>query len=241
MTIPANLSFLAPGASSAGVLSVGKGGTGTSTTFTQNSVIFAGASGVYSQDNAAFSWNDSTNALQIGGTISATGNISSTGGTVADATAVIRPLVSDTSKSLTGTAVDFTSIPSWVKRITLSVSGMSTSASTPPLVQLGTSGGVVTTGYLGPSTTFTSGSAVTVTAFTTGLSLGSTVIAANSYYGIITIANITGNTWVMTATLGSNATQIIVSSSSIALSGTLTTVRIGTATLDAGTANILYE
>lgn len=35
-----------------GTLGVGNGGTGSATTFTQGSVIFAGASGVYSQDNA---------------------------------------------------------------------------------------------------------------------------------------------------------------------------------------------
>lgn len=48
-----------------GTLPVGNGGTGTSTTFTQGSVIFAGPSGVYAQDNANFFWNDSTNCLGL--------------------------------------------------------------------------------------------------------------------------------------------------------------------------------
>lgn len=47
-------------------LAVTLGGTGTSTAFTQGSVVFAGASGVYAQDNANFFWNDSTNRLGIG-------------------------------------------------------------------------------------------------------------------------------------------------------------------------------
>lgn len=42
------------------------GGTGTTTVFTQGSIIFAGAAGVYSQDNGAFYWNDTTKAMGIG-------------------------------------------------------------------------------------------------------------------------------------------------------------------------------
>ncbi|MBI3097543.1 MAG: shufflon system plasmid conjugative transfer pilus tip adhesin PilV [Planctomycetes bacterium] len=48
-----------------GTLPVGSGGTGTSTTFTQGSVVFAGASGVYAQDNANFFWDDSNNRLGL--------------------------------------------------------------------------------------------------------------------------------------------------------------------------------
>lgn len=46
-------------------LGVTYGGTGTSTQFTQGSVIFAGSSGIYTQDNANFFWNDSTDRLGI--------------------------------------------------------------------------------------------------------------------------------------------------------------------------------
>ena len=51
-----------------GTLPVANGGTGTSTAFTTGSVVFAGASGVYSQDNANFFWDDATNSLGIGTT-----------------------------------------------------------------------------------------------------------------------------------------------------------------------------
>jgi hypothetical protein len=47
-------------------LSVGQGGTGTATAFTAGSVVFGGASGVYSQDNANFFWDDANNRLGIG-------------------------------------------------------------------------------------------------------------------------------------------------------------------------------
>jgi hypothetical protein len=50
----------------AGTLGVTSGGTGSSTAFTTGSVVFAGASGVYSQDNANFFWDDTNNRLGIG-------------------------------------------------------------------------------------------------------------------------------------------------------------------------------
>lgn len=51
-----------------GTLPVANGGTGTATAFTAGSVIFAGASGVYSQDNANFFWDDTNNRLGVGTT-----------------------------------------------------------------------------------------------------------------------------------------------------------------------------
>lgn len=49
-----------------GILGVGNGGTGTATAFTAGSVVFAGASGVYSQNNANFFWDNSNNRLGLG-------------------------------------------------------------------------------------------------------------------------------------------------------------------------------
>jgi trimeric autotransporter adhesin len=47
-------------------LAVGSGGTGTATAFTIGSVVFAGTSGVYAQDNANFFYDDTNNRLGIG-------------------------------------------------------------------------------------------------------------------------------------------------------------------------------
>lgn len=66
MTIPRNLSNLAPGANSTGVLAPTKGGTGSSTTFTLGSVVFAGSSGVYTQANSQLFWDNTNNRLGIG-------------------------------------------------------------------------------------------------------------------------------------------------------------------------------
>lgn len=49
-----------------GTLGVANGGTGTSTQFTAGSVLFAGASGVYSQNNANLFWDNTNARLGIG-------------------------------------------------------------------------------------------------------------------------------------------------------------------------------
>jgi hypothetical protein len=49
-----------------GTLPVANGGTGTATAFTAGSVVFAGASGVYSQDNANLFWDNANDRLGIG-------------------------------------------------------------------------------------------------------------------------------------------------------------------------------
>jgi hypothetical protein len=51
--------------------------------------------------------------------------------------------------STSGTSIDFTGIPSWVKRVTVLCSGISKSSTANFLFQLGDSGGVETTGYVG--------------------------------------------------------------------------------------------
>jgi Chaperone of endosialidase len=47
-------------------LATGRGGTGTTTTFTQGSVVFAGASGIYDQDNAQLYYDNTNDTLGLG-------------------------------------------------------------------------------------------------------------------------------------------------------------------------------
>lgn len=70
-----------------GTLGVANGGTGTTTQFTAGSVVFAGASGVYSQDNANLFWDDTNNRLGIGTSspgvkLDVAGDIRSTSGNI---------------------------------------------------------------------------------------------------------------------------------------------------------------
>jgi hypothetical protein len=144
--------------------------------------------------------------------------------------------------STSGTSIDFTGLPSWVKRITVLFEVASTNGTSDILVQLGDSGGVETTGYLGSSA---DGPTLSATAYTTGFGVR-TGSAAVTLIGSISISNITSNTWVASGVLtrGSGA-LFIATSGSKTLTATLDRVRIttvtGTDTFDAGTVNIFYE
>jgi len=144
--------------------------------------------------------------------------------------------------STSGTSIDFTSIPSWVKRITVMFSGVSISGSSNILVQLGDSGGVETTGY----TSAVGNNAATATS-TAGLIATSNGAAASVLSGIMTITSINTNAWVSNVALGdsSNTQTPYAGGGSKSTSDTLDRVRIttvnGTDTFDAGTINILYE
>lgn len=141
-----------------------------------------------------------------------------------------------------GTSVTFTGIPSWAKRITVMFSGVAGTSSTAPFIRLGTSGGVVSTGYLSYIQYGTSGGSSTV-----GFNTAGSYSAGNQQTGQLVITNITGNTWVATGlfTVNSLAVNQTYTMGSLALGGTLDRVSItfssGTDTFNAGTINILYE
>jgi len=156
-------------------------------------------------------------------------------------------IVSGTAQASTsGTSIDFTSIPSWVKRVTVAYSGLSTNGSSDILVKIGTSGGIVSSGYLG-SSILSSNGGTTATNFTTGFGIsqnsqGTTYVA----HGLMTICLLGSNTWCATNVGGeSDAARAFYFGGSLALGGTLDRVRIttvnGTDTFDAGSINILYE
>lgn len=170
--------------------------------------------------------------------------------TIGSATGTHFPFTSGTAvASTSGTSIDFTSIPSWVKRITVMFNGVSTNyaGSANIVLQLGTSGGVQTTGYAGSSGYFVSGGASVVTNPTNGLNITATT-AANTFSGVITFALVDSATglWVGSYTLGrGDGVAVHGGGTTKTLSGTLDRVRIttgnGTDTFDAGSINILYE
>jgi hypothetical protein len=154
-------------------------------------------------------------------------------------------ITSGTSQASTsGTSINFTSIPSWVKQITVMFSGVSTSGTSALIIQLGTGATptYTTSGYLGTTTTQNG----TTDLFTTGYRIVNSNAAASVWHGNTVITNVTGNTWSESSVLGnSNAGGNRMSGGSIPLAAALTAVRIttenGTDTFDAGTINILYE
>jgi len=117
--------------------------------------------------------------------------------------------------STSGTAIDFTSIPSWVKRITVMLSGVSTNSTSLVQLQLGDAGG------------FETASSLTGNAVLCKIDGNTWIISGDVAQQPTVSANV--------ASLGGSKT----------LSDTLTQVRIttvgGTDTFDAGSINILYE
>jgi len=158
-------------------------------------------------------------------------------------TGQIYPIVRSTAiASTSGTSIDFTSIPSWVRRITVMFQGVSTNGSSILLVQLGTGSTTFTTsGYLGAVN-----SANSITNQTTGFGVVGQGAAANVIHGSMVITNVTGNAWCSAGTIYlSNTALGGGGAGSVSLAAALTAVRIttvnGTDTFDAGTINIIYE
>mgnify|MGYP007100084103 CR=1 FL=1 len=184
--------------------------------------------------------------LQNNGTTRLTVNASGVTIPTLTATTVSGTIVQGTAvASTSGTAIDFTGIPSWAKKITVNFSGVSLSGTDGICVQLGDSGGIETTGYASVASDSSGGTSTTTTALLCSVSAGG-ANASSVSSGSCTITNLTGNTWVSTATIGSAVVSIYASycSGSKTLSDVLTQIRVtrtGTNTFDAGTINIQYE
>jgi len=150
--------------------------------------------------------------------------------------------------STSGTSIDFTSIPSWVKRITVMYSGVSTSGTSNFLVQIG-AGSVTTSGYVsgGLASQAAASSSAGVTSTAGFIAVAGINGATQSQTGIVTLLNITSTNWIAASVTAesSDGNRTTVASGTLALGGTLDRVRIttvnGTDTFDAGTVNIMYE
>jgi hypothetical protein len=163
------------------------------------------------------------------------------------AVARARNLVAGTTVTATsGTSIDFTGLPTWVKRITVNFSGVSTTGTSQILFQLGDSGGIENTGYLSSGVGY-SGTTLGTANYTTGFGLntgGAAYISNGSI--VLTLLDATTNTWSAQGQFGySNGAFFAIVAGSKALSATLDRLRIttvgGAETFDAGIINIIYE
>jgi hypothetical protein len=144
-----------------------------------------------------------------------------------------------------GTSIDFTGIPSGVKRITVIVSGVSTSGTSTQQVQLG-SGSFTTSGYTSDAVQASSAAAITITQLTTGFYVGVPTAANATFKGTLVLSLLPGNTWVCGGTVADSTNNRVWSSGgNVTLSGTLDRLRLiaanGTDTYDAGSANLFWE
>lgn len=138
--------------------------------------------------------------------------------------------------------VNFTGIPSWVKRITVTFSGVSTNGTSNIWLQIGDAGGIETTGYVSG---VLNGGTVTATATSTSaFLLDAAVGLSTSDNGTATIVKVSGNTWVCSSILNNGGVSKVQGGTKT-LSDTLTQLSItaanGTDLFDAGSINILYE
>ena len=143
----------------------------------------------------------------------------------------------------TNTSLDFTDLPSWIKRITVMFSGVSTNAASNYLIQIGTSGGIQNTGYSSLASVNTNNVSSTAGFILTAVQAAA---ALNSGSYTITLLNSSDGTWACSGTMASTTgvSGCNYGAGAKTLSGTLDRVRITSVTpdtFDAGTINILYE
>lgn len=148
--------------------------------------------------------------------------------------------------STSGTAIDFTGIPSWVKRITVMFSGVSLSGSTYMRVQLGTASGITSSGYSGVTSFANAAGSAGAGSFSAGFDTYADNAATVLRRGSLVLNNLSGNIWVGSGIICSDVSTFTMQiAGAVTLSGTLDRVRItssnGTDTFDAGNINILYE
>lgn len=187
-----------------------------------------------------------------GGTVTGatTFNAAVTGTSFSTSLGTLYPIVSGTAITLTNqTAPEFTGIPSWVRRITLNFRDVQTNGTAPPLIQIGDSGGIETTGYSGSNAILVSGGVVVVT-FSSGYGIGVNTAnwtATTAVNGSVTLSllDATTNTWAAQGNLGAGNTGALYGiTGSKSLSATLDRVRLfidGTQLFDGGTINIMWE
>ena len=206
-------------------LTVADGGTGASS-ITANSVILGNGT-------SALSGN-----LVAPGT---SGNVLSSNGTTWTSAALNKLTPSTEQATTSGTSKTFSSIPSWVKRITIIFNEVSGNGSSNLQVQVG-AGSTATTGYVstGINISSTGGVSSSTSAFY--------IRADDSAYinsGTMTLVNVSGNTWISNHLMKTSTSQLAFGAGSVAIGGTLDRVIIsfanGTDAFDAGSVNILYE
>jgi hypothetical protein len=148
--------------------------------------------------------------------------------------------------STSGTSIDFTGIPSWVKRITVMLNGVSTNGTSGIRFQLMVGGTAVTTNYTAASVTLTNIVATQPVNVSNGFLL--TIASVSSVQqGQIVLSNLSSTVWTASGTFYDNlATErITITTGRVTSVGTVdglrVTTNVGTDTFDAGSINIMYE
>ena len=144
----------------------------------------------------------------------------------------------------TVTSINFTSIPSWVKRITVTMSGVTVTANASNLTLRIGSGAYDATGYNGGFFRLASGNNYpgfvgSTTAFII-INPGTSNVCSGSFV----LTNITGNNWALLSSVSDSAQTLNINAGNHTTSGVLNQLQLicadGSTTIT-GTFNILYE
>jgi hypothetical protein len=185
-------------------------------------------------------------------TIESSGNLAITGNVSISGNLTQSTIILGTATSVgTGSSIILSNtIPSWAKRITVMVNGISTTSATSGTyyIRLGTDGSTVSTGYNSIGFAGSVGATSATAALTAGIYLGSTgssaaaILRGKMYIDLMDSAN---NLWQASSTgmRTGDADVYHTGFGQIALSGVLNTVELVTTVgnFDAGTCNISYE
>ena len=243
--------------SGGGSVTLDAGTTSTDTTLTlpntTGTILQSGTAVTVAQGGTGAATLTANGALIGNGTSAVTAVSPTTTGNVLFTTdgstwSATQKIVAGTSvASTSGTSIDFTSIPSWVKRVTVMFSGVSTNGSSNWQIQLG-SGSITTSGYLGIGDTQSGSNNGNISAGFVICAFG-TIDATAVVHGRAEFVLLGSNIWCCVSQFGRSSQTGTGSSyycsGSLTLSGALDRVRIttagGTDTFDAGSINILYE
>ncbi len=148
-----------------------------------------------------------------------------------------------TSGTPSGSSATYLNIPSWVNQIVVTINQASTNGTAVPNLLLGTSAGLVTSGYSGSVGAYSGEGGDYLS--TNILLWNTTWSAANIFYSVITFYHMGSNIWVFRINTSlSNSALATVGNGTVTLPGTLDRVQLtinGTQLFDNGTINIRYQ
>lgn len=144
-----------------------------------------------------------------------------------------------------GTSVTLSSsIPSWVRRITIVLSGVSTNGTSPYQIQIG-AGSTTSSGYVSTSSVVGAGTGTSTS--TSGFVFNFPTASNETNYGHVVLTHAGSNKWVQSGVAMRTVAAVGTyhSAGEVTLAGTLDRVILttvgGTDTFDLGSANLIYE
>jgi hypothetical protein len=116
----------------------------------------------------------------------------------------------DARALISGTSDEVTTIPEGVRRVTVLIDRVSLDSTNELQIQVGPSGGVLTSGYLGSCVKLEDAAAVSVENNSTAVQMTTVSVAAAIYSGKLTLTALdeTSNTWLYEGSLTSQATTV---------------------------------